>query len=291
MLNFIANLKSGQSKTSRTVGAISKYLDKRNVDYKFHFTTHAGHAVQIVKDLESKGADNVIALGGDGTFHEVLNGITDFSKITMGMIPCGSGNDFVQTFKAAKRPLKKLLESFIDKTTAKIDFIQFADGLRSLNVAGTGLDVQVLLKARAYKKLKGKPNYIACLIRVLKNFKPYTVTVTLDGESNTYDCIMAGLCNGRQFGGGIKLSPQSKLDDGKLHLIIMTMVDQKYVKWVLPGFIMGKHLNKPYCVHKIVADRILITNEHGYKVELDGEIYSNLNFDAHVEHKKLSVFC
>jgi len=91
-----------------------------------------------------KSCDLIIALGGDGTFHEALCGVADFENTTLGFIPCGSGNDFAKTFKPIKRPLKKLLGNIIGGKTTYIDYIQFAGGERCINIAGTGLDVEVL---------------------------------------------------------------------------------------------------------------------------------------------------
>ena len=147
----------------------------------------------------------------------------------------------------------------------------------------------MLLKARAIRRLTGKPKYLLALIRALKRFDPYRMTVSVNGQSETFDCIMMGVCNGTDFGGGIKLSPMSKVDDGVLDIVIIKMVERKKIKWLLPRFIRGKHIGKYYCVH-YRSDACKITNDKNYKINLDGEIYSNLNFDCKLIAGGLKIY-
>lgn len=274
MIDIIANKTSGKGNGAKHLAKVTAYLDERSIDYAVHETMAAGHAKQLTTELCASGASTIVALGGDGTFHEVLNGM-DFTNARMGLIPAGRGNDFAIGTKSASLDPIKAIASIVHDTPRDLDYIQVSDK-RCLNVGGTGLDVEVLLKtANSHNKL----TYVASLFRCLLKFKPYHVEVTVDGETTEYDCIMAGVCNGTQIGGGIRLSPISKADDGKLDVIIMTKPKHTPTLLVMPKFVKGKHMNKPY-THHIVCESIKIRTPA--PVQLDGEIYYDLDFDAGV---------
>ncbi len=287
MYNFIIN--SSSPKGRRAIKILSKELNKRGLEYKFHFTSYAKHAQVLAGELAASGQKNIIGIGGDGTFHEIINGIANLSDVNMGFIPLGSGNDFATAAGLPKHNIKKALKHILDGNIRKIDYIQFASGPRCLNVAGTGLDIEVLNKTLAMRRLKGKPMYLWALIRVLKNFEPYKLSVEFEGQKKSYECIMIAVANGTDIGGGMRVSPRSDLGDGKLNLVVIKMVDRKKIKYLLPKFLSGRHIDMYFTEHYLV-DRVKITSDIAYKVQLDGEIYSNLDFDCHVVEKGINMF-
>ncbi len=279
MYHIIINASS--KKGQQAVKEISKELARRSIEYKFYFTQYPKHAQELAKEIEATGAENIIGVGGDGTFHEIINGIQNLSEINLGFIPMGSGNDFATCARLNKRSIKKALNDILVGNIKKLDYIQFESGLRCLNIAGTGLDVEVLKKTLAMRRLKGRPNYLWGLIRVLKDFEPYKIDVEFDGQKKSYECIMVGVCNGAYFGGGMKLSPFSDISDGKLNLVVIKMVKRSKIKFILPKFLRGGHIDMYFTEHYLV-DKVKISYDESYKVELDGEIYSGLDFNCHV---------
>lgn len=286
MLNFIVNCckKSG----IRAKDRISAYLDKKGIEYRFYSTECGGHAQNLARGLEQNGEKTIIAIGGDGMFHEVLNGLTDPSSVKLGFIPAGSGNDFA---KCARLPLNpvKALKIILNGKLHAVDYILFANGTKCLNICGTGLDVEVLKTDLAIRRLKGKPNYLFALIRVLRKFNSYPLTVTHDGGTNDYECLMVGACNGTHFGGGMKLSPHSSLSSGKINLIIIKMVERRRIKFILPRFLTGKHIHMDFTEHYL-TDHVRITSPAKYKLQLDGEIYSDMEFDCRIVPSGINMF-
>lgn len=209
-MDIIANKSSGKGNGEKCLNAVTAYLDEHGINYTVHPTERVGHGKQLAQELSAQGAEVIVALGGNGTFHEVLNGI-DFEKSRLGFIPAGRGNDFAIGTGVVSLDPVKAIENIVKGTPRDLDYIQIGDK-RCINVGGTGMDVDVLLKTA---KSKNKLSYVASLLRCLLRFKPYHVTVEVNGESQEYDCIMVGACNGTQFGGGIKLCPVSKANDGK----------------------------------------------------------------------------
>ena len=277
-IDIIANLSSGKGNGRECLEKAAAYLREQCVPYEVHETQRKGHAKELAEKLSAQGVKVIVALGGDGTFHEVLNGI-DFSVSRMGMIPAGRGNDF------ASFDTQKAIEAIVNGVPRDLDYIQVADK-RCINIAGTGLDVEVLLKTA---KSKNKLSYVASLFRCLLKFKLYRVEAEVNGETRTYDCVMAGVCNGSQFGGGIRLSPVSVADDGKLDLIIMQKPKHTPCILIMPTFVKGKHMNKPYTTH-VVCESVKITPPANTPLELDGEIYYGLPFEASIVKKGLKTF-
>ncbi|MDE7405901.1 MAG: diacylglycerol kinase family lipid kinase [Clostridiales bacterium] len=280
-MDIIANKCSGKGNGEKCLNAVTKYLDEHSVPYSVHLTERTGHGKQLAEELSANGSEVIVALGGDGTFHEVLNGI-DFEKSRLGFIPAGRGNDFANGTAAVHLDPIKAIEDIVRGEPKDLDYIQVGDK-RCINVGGTGLDVEVLLKTA---KSKNKLTYIASLFRCLLHFKPYQVQAEVNGETKDYKCIMLGVCNGTQFGGGIKLSPVSKADDGKMDVIIMTKPKVPTI-FVMPKFVKGKHM-KMKCTHHFVCDSIKVTTTA--PIELDGEIYYDLDFDARIVKGGLKTF-
>lgn len=281
-MEIIANPGSGKGNGKKVLEAVKTFLNGRGIEYSVRETTGVGHAKQLAAEASARGAEVIVALGGDGTFHEVLNGI-DFNVSRMGMIPAGRGNDFAIGAKAASLDPIRAIADIVKGEPRELDYIQISDK-RCLNIAGTGLDVEVLLRTA---NKRNKITYINSLVHCLLHYKPYRVAVEIDGETKEYDCIMAGVANGTQFGGGIKLSPISKPDDGKLDVIIMVKPKRVPTLFIMPKFVKGKHMQKPYTIH-IRCDALHISTSA--PLELDGEIYYDLDFDAKIVKNGVKTF-
>ncbi len=286
-MDIIANIGSGKGRGSKYLEAVKSVLDERAIDYTVHVTNAVGHGKQLAEQISELGSENgaprvIVALGGDGTFHEALNGI-DFDKARLGLVPAGRGNDFAIGTNAASTDPTEAIADILRGEPRELDYIKVGDK-RCLNVAGTGLDVEVLLRtARAHNKI----TYTASLFKCLLKYKPYHVEVTVNGETTGYDCIMAGVCNGTQIGGGIRLAPIAVADDGKLDIIIMKKPKRVPTVFVMPRFVKGKHMDKPYTVH-VECERVKI--ETTAPIQLDGEIYYDLKFDANIVKGGVKTF-
>lgn len=281
-IEIIANIRSGKGNGAKCLSAAEDYLRQHDVPYRVHVTESKGHGKTLAAKLCAEGARVIAALGGDGTFHEVLNGM-DFSVARMGLIPAGRGNDFAIGTGAASLDPVQAVADVVRGEPRDLDYLQVGDK-RCMNVGGTGLDVEVLLKTA---KSKNRLSYVASLFRCLLRFKPYRVELTANGETKTYDCIMAGACNGTQIGGGIRLSPLSKPDDGKIDVIVMEKPKRVPTVFVMPKFVKGKHMGKPY-THHIVCDSLHISTPA--PIQLDGEIYYDVPFDVRIVPQGLKTF-
>ncbi len=281
MLHFIVNIKSGRGKALKSVRKITDYCALHAIEYSLHITRYHGHGSEIAKELSLIPDTIIVAIGGDGTFHEVINGIENFDNVTVGFIPCGRGNDFARTAKFKKKPVEALKDILKGEITY-YDYIQVGNK-RCLNVAGTGMDVDVLLRVDGSTK---KLTYLKSLITCLAKFKPYKITVTVNGETNSYNCIMVGVCNGRAIGGNMKICPFAEIDDGQLELVIVTVPNGRIAPCI-PKFLTGKHIGQYWTIHA-PCDSVLIESES--PVQLDGEIYKDLVLDCKIVKKGIKTF-
>ncbi len=281
MYLVITNPDSGGGGGKKTEAAIKAYLDAKGVEYKIAETKAKGHAREIAASFEG---GTIIAVGGDGTFHEVLNGMNT-EKCRLGFVPSGRGNDFAEAFGLSKKT-SVALETILGGNETNIDYIAVGENLRCLNVAGKGLDVSVLESVENKKDTKF--TYLMSLINCIRHFTPYELDVEIGGESTHYSCVMAGVCNGNRFGGGIKISPVSKFDDGKLDVIAIEYPKKRLMR-ALWGFVGGKHMDKPY-THHTECERVKISSPYGYPIELDGEIYRGPVLDCRVVKGGLKTF-
>ncbi|MBE5731246.1 MAG: diacylglycerol kinase family lipid kinase, partial [Clostridiales bacterium] len=107
-MDFIVNVKSGHGSGEKALTKITDYCNKNNIEYKVHITQEAGHATRLTSELVANGSKTIVAVGGDGTFSEVLNGMTSFDKTSLGFIPSGRGNDFAHALGLPLDPIKAL---------------------------------------------------------------------------------------------------------------------------------------------------------------------------------------
>jgi YegS/Rv2252/BmrU family lipid kinase len=284
MLNFIVNTKSGKGAGFTALKKVIGYCHANDVAYAAHITSRAGHATVLAEQLCSQGAETIVAIGGDGTFHEVLNGVTLTDNFTLGFIPAGLGNDYARAAGLSKDPVRAL-KAVLRGERVRTDYIRVG-GKRCLNVAGTGLDVEVLKHADGDT---GRIAYIISLLHCLKCFAPYKLTITANGETADHEVMMIGVCNGSYIGGGMKISPFSDINDGKLNVVAVHVPADGKIMKALPKFLKGKHIDKEYTSH-FLCESVKIVPADPLTIQLDGELYTNLDFDCNIETGKLWTF-
>ncbi|MBR1968393.1 MAG: acylglycerol kinase family protein, partial [Clostridia bacterium] len=122
IVNYTAGGKHGK-KVKKTLSIVEARLKEKNIKYAVHHTEYKGHGTIITRELIKNGATSIVVLGGDGTLHEVINGFSNFDKVTLGLVPCGTGNDFATALKLPRDPLKAI-DLIIDGTPKYTDFMQ-----------------------------------------------------------------------------------------------------------------------------------------------------------------------
>lgn len=287
MYDILINPISGKGKSLIALKKVEAILKDKGIEYKVHKTEHPFHATEIVSELNKNQDTKLIVMGGDGTYNEMLNGITDFEKITVGFIPCGTGNDYI---KATDVPLDtaKALDLILSGKVGYTDYLQIGDK-RALNCAGAGMDVDVLVRYSTMKAFRGKLKYYASLIDVLCHLKFHKMNINLDGVDREKTVFLMVVANGIHFGGGMPISPLSDINDGVFNVVIINELKKSKILGTLIKFLRGKHLNEP-CTETFTGKEVTITLLDEGKTQVDGEVYENKVLNCKLIHGELKVY-
>ena len=269
MLELIVNETAGRGLAAQTAQQVCERLKERGIDFRLHHTSHPGHATVLAREAAQCGAETVIAFGGDGTLHETAAGLRG-TRTALGVIPCGTGNDFIKT---AGIPCKweEALEWILTKPARPVNSGLINDGF-FLNQCGAGFDVMVLDYAGKVKqRLHGIWPYLYGVCRAIKNFRPVEMHIEIGSDVKLDGKFMiCAIANGRYFGGGIPIMPGADLTDGLLDILVVDAIPRWLIPFYLPSLMMGTlHKCKP--AHSYLADHCRIVCP-GMRVDMDGEI-------------------
>lgn len=289
MLDFIVNPAAGGqngSKIKKVLVLLQERLKKRNVKYVIHLTDTPHHATELTRQLIQNGATDIIAVGGDGTLHEVINGFDNFENVSMGIIPCGTGNDFAIALNLPLDPAKAL-DLILDGTPKYTDFMQMP-GVRGLNIIGMGIDVDVLKRYRALKK-KTKFGYTKCLIKTLFKFEYSNFDAVINGEKTHYRSFVACVANGSMYGGGIPVCPIANPSDKSLDFVAVREISKLGIIGAFIKLKKGKILTLKQAHHEKMQS-IKILTDKPVTINVDGELYDGIPFEVSIISDKLKVY-
>jgi YegS/Rv2252/BmrU family lipid kinase len=289
MYHIIANSNSVSGKNSGKLEQVKSVFARAGIDIEIHVTEHAGHAKEIAHELTESGEHTtLIAMGGDGTLHEVFNGIVDVEKCDLGVIPVGTGNDFAAAVNIPD-DAKRAAEIIAFKAPSPMDYIELTNGLRSINAVGSGMDVDILKRTYASKK-KSKGKYYASFVKSLFNYKSNPFTVIYDGKEEKHNGLLACLGNGTQIGGGIKIFPNAKVDDGYIDLFIVDYLSKPRTLYAFLNLLLGR-LDRIKEVTQVKCKKVtFIPDGELTTIQAEGELYDGMQLDAELVSGKLKFY-
>ncbi|NLJ96619.1 MAG: diacylglycerol kinase family lipid kinase [Clostridiales bacterium] len=298
MYHFIINPRASSGKGIRYWWTVKQELDRLNISYTASFTKKMGHAMELVRNIcqNYEGIKNIVVLGGDGTFNEVINGIDVFEKVLLGYIPSGSSNDLARSLKIPKNPLKALSNvlkpnKFIHLDYGEIKFYDKELGSRKFGCSsGIGYDANVCYEAQSSSsKLKAKLNqisagklvYLMIAIKQLFSTKFIDARVIVDGYKQTeYKKVLLIANMIHKFaGGGLMMAPSADPTDGKLSICLVHDLPKALVALFLPSIIFGKHIHLKG-VETFNCSSIEIISSRESSIHTDGEVPA---FSSHLE--------
>lgn len=289
MLDLIINPTAGKKHgrvIAEKIAKIKTRLNELKVKFKFHMTNFKGHAKQLTEQLITDGATDIIVVGGDGTLHEVVNGFSNFENVNLGLIPCGTGNDFACAVKIPQ-DVEKAVDLIVNGTPKYTDFMQMPT-VRGINIIGTGIDVDVLRRYNALKK-KNKFGYTRCLIKTLLNFKYTAFNANLDGNEHRYESFIACIANGHVYGGGIPICPPADPTDNKLNFVAVKAIKKLKIIGAFLKLKKGKLLTLKQAEH-YTCENVKINTDLPCTVNVDGELYDNIPFEVNIVKNTLKMY-
>ncbi len=276
---FIVNANhSLSSLNQRIINACEQHSKFKT---KTYFTNHSKHAVEIAKQQTNEKADVIVAVGGDGTIHEILNGILSLNtnKPLLAILPNGTGNDFMRTRQHFKTPehfihslLSYKLESIdIGKITSNSSIHYF------INIADIGFGGAVIHTLTKQRKIVGgKFAYSLAILKTFFTYKKSLLKISAPGFIHETATFMAIFCNGSIFGSGLTIHPGAKVNDGQLNVVIIGNVSLLDYLRYLPKLKKGKFIHHPE-VHYLEYNEITVESPMPQWTETDGEIATNEN--------------
>lgn len=287
MLTFIVNPAAGNHHALKVQTMLKQEMDSRGLDCRFVRTERPGHATELASTAAaSPECTGVIAVGGDGTAFEVACGLMN-TGVPMGIIPAGTGNDFIKTVNLPTKPMEAL-NFILSHPPRPVDVGGLNDRL-FLNVCGTGFDVTVLDYTQAAKKYcRGLLPYLIGLIRGIAHYKPVHVRFTADGHTEEREVLICSIANGRYFGGGIAICPEASADDGLLDLVIAEHQPRWKLPFLVPTLLMGGIDKFSFTTHKRCKEVELYSKN--MRLNADGEIQNIDYAKFSIQQNALTLF-
>lgn len=304
---FIINPRAGSGKTMSEWIPAEKKIEKLGIPYTTAFTDHERHAVVLAAEAAEAGYRKIISVGGDGSMHETFNGImewcdrtgTNSEEFTIGVIPIGSGNDWIKEMKVPKDTMEAV-DVIAKGRTAKMDVVRVESAGGKItymaNVGGTGFDSHVCSRVNM-QKAHGKRNkmiYLNALRYTLTHMHPINLKIVADGkELFTGPLYSISLGNGRYSGGGMQQTPDARIDDGKVDIMICPKMPLLKIGMDMPKLLQGKINEARYLVFSRFS-RLEIIPEDPRScdiIELDGEIEGSLPAIVSVGERSIKALC
>jgi diacylglycerol kinase (ATP) len=280
-LRLIVNPLSGSGKVAATLPEISRALDAKGLDHDIVETDAGGSATRLAREALESGCEFLVAVGGDGTVHEVVNGMfADDEPVSpravLGVIPAGSGCDFARTFGLNLSP-QLLAKHFASETIQPIDvgkmtYVDLEGNPAEryfANIAEVGYGAECVRKAARYPRRMGRFRYLLAAYGAIRAMSRPETTVSLAHTDATQPLVNLVVANAQFFGGGMKVAPRALPDDGRYNVQIYSG-PRSQVFTLTTKIYKGEHLPNPD-ISEYQSPTVSVDPPVPLPVEADGE--------------------
>ena len=281
----ILNPTAGRGATARVRGLVDAEMSRAGAAHTVVETTRRGHAAELAEAAARAGWPAVVAVGGDGTVHEVVNGLMRAAEggvsVPLGVVGVGSGNDFALLAGVPRDPAAAV-RRLVSAEPRAVDVGRVGDRWFG-NGVGIGLDARVAIEVDRGRRFRGIFMYLDALAKVLRVFRPPRMTVEIDGErvaEGPMTLVTVG--NGGRHGGGFWICPDARIDDGVLDVCTCDALGTLGILGFLPRVMRGTHTGAS-CVHMHRARRVRVTSPDPLPVHADGEIIAEAAREVEIE--------
>ena len=291
-VKLILNPMADMGRAWKTANDLRPIAQEFKGELTWSGTVYPTHAIELARQAAEEGYDLVIAMGGDGTVHEVMNGLMQVpmeKRPIMGVVPIGSGNDFAYSMGITQKSAHALAHALKAETIQSIDIGQMIDEHNRKeyfdNTLGIGFDAVVTIRSHKLPIVKGFLMYLTAVIQtILLNHNPARMQIETENEKWEESVIMLTLCNGPREGGGFMLSPNSKNDDGKMEFLTVNKVSRGMMVRLVPEFMNGTHMRFKQ-IRMGEFKKFNIASDLPLYIHADGEIFTSFGSNLH----KISV--
>jgi diacylglycerol kinase (ATP) len=280
---FIINPVAGNGFAKTLRPKLEEMIHKYSVDALIVYSEKPGHAAQLARHHAQNGSRYIIGVGGDGTLNDIASTLFHEKNVTIGLIPAGTGNDFIQILGFPNRFEDEHWKVLFEKKTIAMD-VGLCNGLPFLNGMGLGFDAQVAAEnyiAPGEVKKGGKYKYIYHILKTLLLYKEKRMTVLSAETNHETDCFINTVSIGRRFAGGFFLTPKAIANDGLLDVCSIEKLSLLERFMILPKVPKGTHLQNKK-VNYYQTGKIEIEFSHEVPFHLDGELHFSKHFDISI---------
>ena len=282
----VVNPAAGGGKTLRLLPRIKRWLSESPHEFSFSIPGSPDEMRSEITKASARGIDAILLSGGDGTVHDALPAILN-ANIPFGYLPGGRGNDFARntgfTTNLRKSCCIPSHPSFHQLDLPIINQTPF------ISTAYVGFDAEVNRLANDGKGyFGGKLGYTICVLKSLRNFKPFEIEMTIDGHRFRERVMLITVANGPYYGGGMKIAPQAIMDDGVLDVCMVKEMSKLELLRQFPKVFNGTHITHPKII-MASGKKIKITSDESREIFSDGEYVGVLPVECTIGSQSLRV--
>lgn len=300
-VKVILNPSANQQRVYQRILEVKLALVNSGFDYELLILQERGQARREAQMASMEGFDAVVAAGGDGTVHEVVNGLSmaagEGPTLPLGILPLGTGNDF-SDMVGLPRDLKLACAVITAGVSRQIDagWVSYTSGNNNGygpmawrgrffdNSCALALEPIVTMEANRLKRLSGNVRYVVAVMLTLLKMQSWFMQVSWDGGSFEGDTYLLSVANAPRTGGQFLIAPNAKVDDGAFDYVIAPKVPLREIVRILPGFFDGTHIRQP----SILTGRttqLHIVSKPRTPIHADGEILTESAAQVHYQVK------
>lgn len=286
---IIINPAAGKGQSKNYIGTIKEKFEEAAIDYQIKISNRVGNVTELAINGVKDGFNEVVAVGGDGTLIEALNGIVG-TDIKLGIIPAGTGNDFVRSI-GVKRDFLQALDVVIKGNYKLIDIGEVNDRF-FLNVVSFGIDGEVVKTMEKIKTVvSGSAAYYVSSIKAIATYKAVKMSINIDGKEYHRRAYLLAIGNGKYFGGGMKITPDARVDSGDFEICIINDISRISLMRLLSKASSGNHISENG-VEVFRGKEIVIRaiTDH-LAVNADGNLIGPAPAKISISSNKLKILC
>lgn len=284
---IIINPAAGKGQSKNYIGKIKEEFERANLSYKIKISNRVGNVTELASEGVKLGFNEIVAVGGDGTVIEALNGIVG-TDTKLGIIPAGTGNDFIRSVGIEKN-FDKALEIVIEGEYNAVD-IGEVNGHYFLNVVSFGIDGEVVKFMEKIKNvISGPASYYLSSLKAIATYKPRKISINIDGMELSRKAYLVAIGNGKYFGGGMMITPNANIKSNDFEICILNDVSRPSLIKLLSMVYDGKHVGEngvEFFTGKDITIRAI--TDH-LAVNADGNLIGPAPARIKISQKKLMV--
>ena len=291
-LLLLVNPLAGRKKGKIVAEKALKAFKGKDIKVECRYSEYAGHLTEIAQQEVNRPWDGIVALGGDGTLFEVINGMmrgNDNLPVPLGVVPVGTGNSFSKDLSIES--LDDAVHNIINGKTRQVDLGKCVCPDRSfyfINILGFGFVSDVAKKASQYKRW-GALSYVIAVFIITANLKSFQLEFEIDGIPYKRDNIFVEISNSTKTGGDMIMAPQAKIDDGLLDVVLLNKISRTGLLSALPKIFKGTHLTMPQA-ETFTGKEFVFRPGEAKILTPDGEFTGQTPITVSVLPQKIKIF-